>query len=467
MSRVVARAGEGWSREAVLGDRNVRTWFDARRLTSDVSAQSDLRKLALLTHRIGTDPAGVVEIAKKRPEELARRLIQYATRLKGQGKLESYIAKTFSGLKSWLRFRRVTFDQYPRLRAVQGMSLRSETVPTQDQFGRILSALTMRGRAVALFMAHSGLRPGVLAHEGGTGLTLGDLPELDLSGEELSFKKHPFLVRVPATLSKTSREYVTFGTNEEATALVAYLTHRKNGGEKLSARSPVIAVAPHQSENWLRGSGRPNSFVTTETITYELRTGIKKVLPPGTRWRPYVLRSYCSTRLLSAENAGKVTRDVREAVLGHDLGVSGRYNLSKKLHPDQIEEMRAAYARCEPFLSTQNLRMAPDEADLKKAILGVFLPADEVAKMDISMLTAEDVRKLVGDRLRGTQGAVMPPAAWTVAPHAPQNGNGGSNGDLSCFEAVVPLVEVKSRLAEGWTWVASLGATDAILRRPT
>ncbi len=464
----MARSGEGWSRQALLSDKNVQSWFDGRRLTSDVSAQSDLRKLALLTHRIGTDPAGVVERAKKHPEELARRLIQYATRLKGQGKLESYIAKTFSGLKSWLRFRRVTFDQYPRLRAIQGLSLRGETVPTQDQLGHILSALTMRGRAVALLMAHSGLRPGVLAHEGGTGLTLGDLPELDLNGEELAFEKVPFLVRVPATLSKTSREYVTFGTNEEAAALVAYLTHRMNGGEKFSARSPVIAVVPHQSENRLRGTARGSSFVTTETITYELRTGIKKVLPPGTRWRPYVLRAYCSTRLLSAENAGKITRDVREALLGHDLGVSGLYNLSKKLHPDMIEEMREAYRRAEPFLSTTKTQAVVSEIDLKKAILGVFLPEDEVAELDVAKLSAHDVRTLVGDKLRGAQATMTPPVAWSLAPqapHTPPNGNGGSNGTVGSLEAVVPLEEVKSRLAEGWSWVAPFGSNDAILRR--
>jgi hypothetical protein len=442
------RKPDGWNREAILADRNVAAWVQGNRLRSKVSADNDLRKLALLTHRIGTTPGGVVSIAKRDPDELAERLIRYATALKRKGRLDSYILKTFSGLKSWLRFRRTNFEQFPKLRAVQGISLRTETVPTQEQLGRILGALSVRGRAVALLMAHSGLRPGAIAHEGSTGLRIRDLRDLSLDASELKFEKSPFQITVPGELSKTSREYVTFGSEEEARAILTYLTFRKNAGERLHADSPLVAVAPHQSKNWLRGSGRTDSFVTTETLTFELRTGIRKVLPSGTRWRPYVLRSYCSSRLLSAENAGKITRDVREAILGHDLGVAGRYNLSKKLHPDQIEEMRAAYQRSEPFLSTQPTNFEHKELreqfkSLLEALVTKFSPEEAKHIADYSEQEQIDIvrRSLATSR---------------SAAHS------GSRGR----QRVVAIHEVETMIATGYEFVAQLSGGRVVLQAP-
>jgi hypothetical protein len=439
------RKPEGWDRSAILADKNVATWFESNKLRSKLSAENDLRKLALLTYRIGTTPDGVATLARKSPDELARRLVRYATEQKRNGRLDTYLLKTFSGLKAWLRFRRVTFDLYPKLRGIQGLSIRNETVPTQDQLGRILGALTVRGRAVALLMAHSGLRPGAIAQGGTSGLRLSDVQDLSLDGAEPEFSKRPFLLRVPAALSKTAREYVTFGSDEEARAILTYLASRRAAGERLEPTSPLIGVAPHQSGNWTRGSGRNDGFVTTETLTYELRTGMRKVQPSGTRWRPYVLRSYCSTRMVSAENAGKVTRDVREAILGHDLGVSGRYNLSKKLHPEQIEEMRAAYKRCEPFLSTVP---TSGDSDRVRTTLTMLLrysgySEGELSKLDIESKTTDELLALAEARRAERERAAAHPG-----------------------QKAVPIAEVGPMLAAGWEYVAPLGSDRAVLRGP-
>jgi hypothetical protein len=435
------RKPDGWNREKLLSDRNVSAWFQANLLRSKVSAEVDLRKLGLLTHRIGTTSEGVVTLAKKDPDELGRRLVRYAADLKRKGRLDTYILKTFSGLKAWLRFRRVTFDQYPRLRAVQGISLRTETVPTQEQLGRILGALSTRGRAMALLMAHSGLRPGAIAHEGSTGLRLRDLPDLSLTGGEPSFTKSPFRIEVPGQLSKTARDYVTFGTEEEATAILTYLSLRRTRGEPLTPESALIAVAPHQSRNWRRGAAMTSGFVSTETLTFELRTGIRKVQPAGTRWRPYVLRAYCSSRLLSAENAGKMTRDVREAILGHDLGVAGRYNLSKKLTPDQVEEMRAAYKRCEPFLSTVPTKEdTVDPAAISKMLLMSFgYREEELADVDLTDMTA--IQDLVARKM-------------------------GARNEDRPRQKVVSGGELAGYLDRGWTVVTALNPNQVVVNPP-
>ena len=110
--------------------------------------------------------------------------------------------------------------------------------------------------------------------------------------------------------------------------------------------------------------------------------------------------------------------------------------------------------------------MTPSEAELKRAILGVLLPEDEVAKIDVAKLSSDDVRNLVTERLRWAQaptGAVSE-SGWPF--QAPSNGGTVTSG-AAVQEAVVPLGEVQNRLTEGWTWVAPLGSNDAILRRPT
>jgi hypothetical protein len=264
------------------------------------------------------------------------------------------------------------------------------------------------------------------------------------------------MVRVRDVLSKTRAPYFSFIGAEGARYLTEHLEQRIRDGEKVGPASDVLhPVWAHKP------------FMKSTKVSEAVKRAIVKA---GFSWRPYVLRAYFDTQMLMAESKGKVAHDYRVFWMGHTGSIESRYTTNKgRLPAAFVDDMREAYHRCETFLSTVNTEAPITEADLKKAILGVFLPEDEIAKVDVTKLTAEDVRKLVGDRLRGTQAATAPPAAWSLtpqAPRAPQNGNGGSNGDLSCFEAVVPLVEVKSRLAEGWTWVSALGATDAILRRP-
>jgi hypothetical protein len=455
----------------LLSDPKVREWYEGRLLRSRVSADTYLRQVGLFAERLELDTGALIRVARDDPDRLRGLLTRLASKQKADGLLDAYISKSFGGLKSWLEFNHVRFDGYPKLAPIKGQSLAAERVPMPEELGRVLERLSLRGRVIALLMAHSGVRPGVIGSYGGErGLRLGDLPELKL-GPSPGFGAAPFVVRVPGTLSKTRAAYTTFGTQQLASAVLAYLEARRERKEKLSATSPVVTaaetrgIARRSRESARFGSG----FLTTKAVTEEIREALNATVPDGVTWRPYVLRSYCSTRLLLAEGQGKIGRDLREAILGHDGGVSARYNVGKVWGEELLHEAREAYHRCEPFLSTVKTETAVTEADLKKAILGVFLSEDEVAKMDVTKVTADDVRKLVGEKLKGAQTAMTAPAAWSLPPHTPhpqQNGNEGANGAGSTLEAVVPLNEVKVRLAEGWTWVALLGATDAILRRP-
>ncbi len=473
-------------REVLLSNPDLRAWWSELGLRSRITADVNLRQLTAFLRETGLDAKQLVQLSKRDRQGLRRRLVRYAHALGQRGRLASYIAKTFVGVKSWLRFNQSSFNDFPKLRVIQGASLLKERTPTPEELRRILSVLSPRGRVIALMMAHAGVRPGALGNIDSTGgLCLRDFPELGVE-KTVEFSKVPFLIRVPAERSKTAVSYVTFGGGELAEAILAYLSDRRSRGQTLSPDSPLITVAPGGAANYKR-KGKETPFVTTKAISAELRVAIRKVLPEGVEWRPYVLRAYCSTQLWLAGNHGKIDRDAREAILGHDLGVSGRYNLRKRLHPEIIEELREAYRRAEPYLSTSKPIGEPSETDLKKAILGVFLTPEEVALVDVTTLSAEEVRMLVAEKMRGVresasgmggglgpsaavpQESLDPMLAAPPSPSLPQLPDGFRTGGfprLGWTEEVVPRRAVKTRLAKGWTWVASLGQDEAILRKP-
>jgi integrase len=417
--------------KALLSDHEVSTWHAEIALRSELSADVELRHVGLFCHLERLTPKELVDLGRDHPGRLRELLIRYAQDLKKRGRLESYVTKTFMGIKSWLRFNRVPFGDFPRLKVIPGESIREERVPTQEELRRILSTYSTRSRVVALFMAHTGVRPGVLAAvDGGDGLRLGDLRDLTL-GSSVTFERLPFHVVVPARLSKTSVEYHTFGTPELADALLAYLAARQARGEKLTANSPVVTVDPMGAGTKLRQRST-TGFIAEPVMMRALRDGLKAIVPTA---RTYVFRAYCSTQMVSA----RIDRDVREAILGHSLGVSGRYNLSKKLHPNLIEELRREYAKAVPSLESgrpkENRAMALEsvvEALLKTR--GVSEP--KIAEILEGKVSGAELEKILGSRKAD-------PA-----------------------QRVVPAAGVPALLTQGWEFVSSLGADQAVLRAP-
>ncbi|HTW55105.1 MAG TPA: hypothetical protein VMG36_01480, partial [Thermoplasmata archaeon] len=113
-------------RGELLSNPKVRTWHEGRALSSQLSADNDLRKLGLLLTRLRLSPESVVEVASKDPERFQAALIEYATSLKRSGRGDAYIVKTLNGLKNYLAFRRVAFEGYPKLSANRTTTLENE-----------------------------------------------------------------------------------------------------------------------------------------------------------------------------------------------------------------------------------------------------------------------------------------------------------------------------------------------------
>lgn len=452
--RVVGRHRE------LLSNPKVRSWWEARSLRSRLSADQYLRQFGHLLERIDLTPDSILVLAKKNPERLRTLLIRDAARMKSEGRLDSYISKFFEGLKSYFRHHHTAFDGWPSLAPIKGASLVAERVPTPEELGQVLVLLSTRGKVIALFMAHTGVRPGVLgSYEAEDGLRLGDLPDLKL-GEEPSFNELPFVIRVPARLSKSRMAYTSFGSTELALTLLKYLKDRRERGEQLSADSPVIAANPSrgialESRNGARFS---KGFLTTKQVIEEIREALHSRAPEdlarriGGRqvagWRPYVLRAYCSTRLLLAESAGKIPRDLREALLGHNGGIAARYNVGKAWGPELLKEARLSYSRGEPFLSTsQGMSESLTQAKMAKAMLiGLRYTEDQLARLDLGSLDSETFTQLVATA------PILQPKPEPPRPKVKQQ--------------VVKEEDLPGFLAEGWTVHTSLSGGKVVINAP-
>lgn len=431
----------------------MRSWWDERSLRSRLSADSYLRHIGLFVERLDRKPAELLAIARDDPDALRALLVKYAADQKRAGRLDSYISKSFEGLKAFLKHHRVRFEDFPSLSPIRGASLMLERVPSPQELGQVLERLSQRGRVIALFLAHTGVRPGVLGSYGGeTGLTLGDLPELDL-GASLRFTETPFVVRIPAALSKTRRQYATFGTDQLATALLAYLKARRESGEKLNGFSPVVIPGTLRgAAARSRGEARfGRGFIAMKNVVKEIQDVLHASTPKGVRWRPYVLRSYCSTRLLLAEGQGRISRDLREAILGHDGGVASRYNVGKRWGEELLAEARREYANAAEFLETNAQTRLNVAAEFRRTLLAVAGLNEEEAATHVND-SNEELLAILREKLTGREAATRP-----------VNGNGNGHG----VQRPVPLAEAERLLAEGWTFVANFGPDRVILKSPS
>jgi hypothetical protein len=205
-----------------------------------------------------------------------------------------------------------------------------------------LRASSSRVRVAAVLIAFADLRPHSLGnHDGSDGLTLGDLPELEIEHGKVVFGKVPTMVVVRFNLSKTRQKYFTFLSEEGCTYLREYLEERLRSGEKLGKKSPVIAF---------QRASATRKFMITRKITLMIREAMRRA---GVWKRPYVLRCYAETQFIIAESKGKISHPYLQFIAGHKGDIESRYSTNKgRLPEEMIEGMRDAYKACEPFLST-------------------------------------------------------------------------------------------------------------------
>ena len=410
-----------------LRDREIRRWWENLSQGSRVTADVRLRSLSLFCRVTHTRPASLARMAPKRLRDLLLDFVQGEQKL---GKAGSSTATHLKAVKSWLAHHGVKVELPVKVRGAQmAPTLVNERVPTQDELRAILKAATTRNRVECALMAFSGVRPQVLGNYlGDDGLRLRDFPELRIGAEQVSFARMPTLVVVRPELSKARHGYLTFLGEEGCGYVREYLSERLRAGEALEPDTDLVHA---------RNVRKP--FVRALNVSDAIRATFQSAGFTGQR--PYVLRSFFASQLLIAESRGLVAHGYTEFWLGHQGDITQRhYTLGRaRVAPGLIEDMREAYHRCEPLLSSYpQLSQVPTQGEVLKTILEVMgYNEEELRGVDPTRLSIPEVRELLEKKLAA---------------------GGGS-------ERVVGLGELSRYLERGWRFVSAVGAERAVVRQ--
>jgi hypothetical protein len=413
----------------LLKDSDIRRWYDNLARGSVITAEERLRRLGRFSEATGLDPKAVIAKKRASPEGFDDFIMDYVDRSLKKEK-PAQVRNNLITLRSWLGHFGLKIDKKIKLPSID---LVDEVVPTKEQLAQILRHCDPRSRVIGSLMAFCGLRPESIGNYLGTdGLRVGDLPELKVKPNGVELEAVPAKVTVRKMLSKARHQYFTFLPEEGCQYLREYLEARVRAGEELGPDAPVIG---HVRE----GTRLP--FLRTTKVAWEVKLAIKAA---GFKWRPYVLRSYCDTAFDIAESKGFISHPWRQFFMGHKGDIEARYSTNKsRLLPGMIEEMRAAYKRCEPLLqTTKEEEKKIKEAFKEQLLLVAGFKQDEIEKIDLEKMTNEELQQVVRERLLGAM---------------VNNGN---------HQKVIPAEEVESYLTRGWEFVASLPNERAVLRLP-
>jgi len=146
--------------------------------------------------------------------------------------------------------------------------------------------------------------------------------------------------------------------------------------------------------------------------------------------------------MLEAANAGKVSDRYVEFWSGHRGDVTARHYTTGRpnMAPTMLEDMRAAYKRCEAYISTSG-PSAPAAEEIQREAAVLLLTG-------FKGKSEADARKLV-------EGKSGPELADLLKSSAKPR------------EQAVPVEEVPKLLGDGWEFVSALNGTMAVLRAPT
>lgn len=439
-------------REALLADPRVKRWYKDHRTGS--TAEVQLSQLELFLRKTDLDLDRLVRVAREQLDHRSRKfedlVLHWIEVERKAGRPDSYLSTNWHAIRSFLKHEEAALSWSPKLKVRFGTTILNEVVPTPEQLRAVLDRTPVpRIRALVLLLATSGVRIGVFgARFSPTGLRLRDFPDLDL--KKLAFRRTPIRIDVPAELSKISSPYFAMASEEAATAFLDYLRLRVERGEKLTPESAAFNPEPKASNVHLRLASDGVAFISEKGLSDEVRRALAKVVPSGARWRPHVLRSFASSQMLLSENAGLLSRDTREFLLGHtgDGGLGRRYNLSKgRVREDVEETVRESYARAaDRFLRI--LTISEKGVDYRP-VLRVLLSSVGYSKAEIdSMGDLSEERVIEAIRAKRSE---------TVPVPTPKRGDRARTVSVS---------ELDSFLAAGWTPIAPAGPDRFVIGAP-
>lgn len=407
----------------------MKRWYENTKRGSPIWADICLRRVGSFCNNNKTTPAKLVKMSDKQRFNI---LLDYVASEEKVGHAGSYISSTLKAVKSWLAFNGKEVRRKIKIRGASDTpSLRNQKAPNQEELKRIFLSGDKKTRTACVLMAHAGVRPEVIGnYYGKDGLCVGDIPEMEIRGKEVSFTQMPATITIRSELSKTRNQYFTFLSEEGCGYLKDYLEERMLDGEEMTKDSPL--VTPKR---------RMKPFIRSVNIGDIIRNAIRRA---GFSCRPYELRTFFDTQLMIAESKGLVIRDYRTFWMGHMGDIENRYTTHRKNLPAEvIENMREAYQKSQVHLQTIKVVGEEDlERKFQKTILkAVGFKSEEIDDLHPSDMTDDEFSELVKKKLIDT----------TLNENR---------------QRVVSVSSVEQHLEQGWEFVTELSNHKAVIRLP-
>ena len=445
----------------LLKDETVKRWYENLERGSPLTAKERLRVLNRYLQHHNLTPQKLVVKAKKSRESVEDQLHDFVTKLDREGKSPGYILNYIKAVRTWLDYNGIKLIRRIKIRDSQSTpTIENEQVPTKEELRNLLTYASERARVSISLMAFAGLRPQVLGdYQGLNGLKLKNLPEIEISGGNVKFKKTPTQIIVPLQLSKANNKYITFLNEEGIGYLKAYLDKRLARGEKLTPDSPIIATSPGFEKMGKSAKNYGSRFIETQNITREIREAMR----PKFNWRPYVLRAYFDTQLLLAESNGKISHPYRQFFMGHKGDIEARYTTNKgRLTPDMIEDMRRAYLTSDIYLTTQQI--STDDTKMKELLLQQWRQQAEMYGIDPLKIKIQKENELgdinPDDEIKVLQEEIVKITAPFLQPVGTTYRNGSGRE-----HEIIKEKELVKYLNRGWELVKELNGEKFLMRK--
>jgi len=375
-----------------LEDRNVKRWYDNLCRGSEATGDVYLKNFGRVCFLNDTTPKKMVEMGKKGVYEL---LLDTVTKMEkiirknGEKISGGYIKCLVKSTKSWMKFNGKDIKRDIRINGLNRRpTLVNQKIPTQEDLKRILLSENLKTRVVCSIVACGGTRLQVLGnYRGNDGLRVGDFPEIDITENEVEFKKIPTRFIVREELSKTGNRYFSFLSEEACGYLKEFLEMRIRKGENLTKESSIVPP-----------KNRGKSFITRTNISDIIRKALRKA---GLNIRPIYLRKYFATQLMIAETKGLCIRDFRVFWLGHTGDIEAVYTVNNRLNEDTIEQMRECYRKSQKYLQTIETGLSEDDTRklFKKEMLLVFGFQEDEIQNELLEMEDSEFQQIIRDKL--------------------------------------------------------------------
>jgi integrase len=222
-----------------------------------------------------------------------------------------------AAVKEWLAHNRIKIesDDAKRIRRKipRNRTITEEKTLTKEMIGSILQHLDIRGRALVLFLASSGMR-------------IGEALQVELSDIDLT--RTPAPVKVRAEITKTDQERITFISEECKETLKEWLKVRVDRMAAAHCRGRRFSGENKLNDNRV--------FAIERTAAHMIwHTGVKKAgfYSQDKRSNIGQVRIHALRKFFRSYMGLKIPSDIVEALIGHAEGLD---NVYRRYTPEQL-----------------------------------------------------------------------------------------------------------------------------------